>query len=548
MLKRIKTIKITLTLLFTILAMRIVQIQYFKGDKFEVMASSQYKYTEKTNELNFNVLDSTGKNLMEYERKYMLVVDLITFKRNNNSTRVSSIYAFSYILKNYNEDYDISKMLISSNSSKVYLNLNKDSYDKLKLLKDVKGIYLYIYDEVNRNEAWKIENMITNFKLNKDEIKEAGSLEHNVYENTKSNKTPTVTFEKKLDGSMQEGNYSIDDTRINVRLTLDKDMQDSVRTILSEEKYKHYSEIGVTLVEADTGKIKVMVQKDEEKPNINLASTTENGYVPGSIFKLLTEEIAIDKGVFSPSSKFTCEFSEYSICKRSHGELTLEEALLISCNNIFAQVGKTIGWDSIEEYAKKQGIFEKVLNISGNGEVTGDFALPKIYEDGPRFLAIGQNMRITPLQATNMISTIINDGMYVKPNILEGYVDNYNNIISEIPIEKKQVIKKDTAKIMKEQMMKVVREEKGTGKNALVKGIETGGKTGTTTRMEPVKSKDGSKDVMEKHSDGWFAGYYKHKGKYYSLVVFVKDINEENQTGGGDAGPIFKEIVETFIK
>ncbi len=547
MLKRIKTIKIILTLLFVILVARILQIQYFKGNELEVIADSQYKYTEKINELNFNVLDSKGNDLVEYERRYMLAVDLITFKRNNNSTSVSSIYAFSYILKNCNQDYDLSKMLMSSNSSKIYLKLDKDTYDKLKLLKDVKGIYLYVYDEVNRNEAWKIENMITNLKSNK-EVKKVDSLEYNIYENTKSNKVPTVTFEKNLDGSMQDGNYSIDDERINVRLTLDKDMQDSVRTILSQDKYKHYNQIGITLVEAHTGKIKVMAQRDEEKPNINLASTTENGYVPGSIFKLLIEEIAINKGLFSIQSKFNCEFNEYSICKRAHGELTLEEALLISCNNIFAQVGKTIGWDTIEEYAKKQGIFEKVLNISGNGEVTGDFALPKIYEDGPRFLAIGQNMRITPLQATNIISTIINDGIYVKPNILEGYVDNYNNIINEIPIEENRVIKKETAKIMKDQMVKVVREEKGTGKNALVKGVETGGKTGTTTRMEPSKSKDESKDVMEKHSDGWFAGYYKHEGKYYSLVVFVKDINEDNQTGGGDAGPIFKEIVENFTK
>ncbi|MBU3195701.1 penicillin-binding protein 2 [Clostridium algidicarnis] len=547
MLKRIKTTKIILTLLFITLSVRILQIQYFKGNELEVIADSQYQYVEKINELNFNVLDSKGNDLVEYERRYVLAIDLITFKRNNNSTSVSSIYAFSYILKNYNQDYDLSKMLISSNSSKIYLKLDKDTYDKLKLLKDIKGIYLYVYDEVNRNEAWKIENMITNLKFNK-EVKKVDSLEYNIYENTKSNKIPTVTFEKDLDGSMQDGNYSVDDEKINVRLTLDKDMQASVRTILSQDKYKHYNQIGITLVEAHTGKIKVMAQRDEEKPNINLASTTENGYVPGSIFKLLIEEIAIDRGLFSTQSKFNCEFNEYSICKRAHGELTLEEALLISCNNIFAQVGKTIGWDTIEEYAKKQGIFEKVLNISGNGEATGDFALPKIYEDGPRFLAIGQNMRITPLQATNIISTIINDGIYVKPNILEGYVDNYNNIINEIPIEENRVIKKETTKIMKDQMVKVVREEKGTGKNALVKGIETGGKTGTTTRMEPSKSKDENEDVMEKHSDGWFAGYYKHEGKYYSLVVFVKDINEDNQTGGGDAGPIFKEIVENFTK
>ncbi|WP_032121838.1 penicillin-binding transpeptidase domain-containing protein [Clostridium amazonitimonense] len=546
--KRVKVVGISTTLVFILLILRIVQIQYFYSDRLEVMANSQYRYKENINELKFSVLDSKNRNLIEYNRKYILVIDPATFKRNNSSTEVNRIYAFNYILKNYNKDYDLATILESPNSARLYINLNKEAYEKLKAVKGIKGTYLYMYDEVQRSKAWKIENMITNFKYNKNDIKPENSLEGAIYLKTKDNNTPSVIFEKDVDGNINEGIYDIDESNMNIRLTLDKEMQEAVREILSAEKYKHYDQIGVTIVEANTGKIKVMAQKDESKPNINLASTTENGYVPGSIFKLLVEEVAIDRGLFLPQSKFTCELGKYSICKKAHGELTLEEALMISCNNIFAEVGKEIGWPVIEEYARKQGLFEKVLNIHGNGEVTGDFVLPTAYEDGPRLLSIGQNMRITPLQGANIISTIVNEGIYVKPTILEGYVDNYNNMLSKTPLEKTQVIKKNTAKIMKEQMIKVVRDEKGTGKSVYMEGVETGGKTGTTTRMEPIVSEENNKTIMEKHSDGWFAGYYKFKGQYYSMVVFVKDINEENQYGGSTAGPIFKEIVESLLK
>ena len=106
------------------------------------------------------------------------------------------------------------------------------------------------------------------------------------------------------------------------------------------------------------------------------------------------------------------------------------------------------------------------------------------------------------------------------------------------------------ATVVKNEFLRVVKDDKGTGKAAYVKNVELGGKTGTATRMEPKKDDNGEylKDekgnsVMEKRYDGWFAGYYKYKGKNYSMVVFVEDIANE-ESGGTIAAPIFKEIVE----
>lgn len=89
--------------------------------------------------------------------------------------------------------------------------------------------------------------------------------------------------------------------------------------------------------------------------------------------------------------------------------------------------------------------------------------------------------------------------------------------------------------------------ERGTGRLAKVKGLEMGGKTGSTERIEVIKSKDNNEEKKE-YSDGWFIGYFKAKDKYYSAIVFVKNIDKNTEGGGNTAAPIFKDVVEKVIK
>ena len=49
--------------------------------------------------------------------------------------------------------------------------------------------------------------------------------------------------------------------------------------MLNSDKNKDFTQIGVVLMEASTGKIKAMVQKDDSKPNVNLGVATNNGFL-----------------------------------------------------------------------------------------------------------------------------------------------------------------------------------------------------------------------------------------------------------------------------
>jgi cell division protein FtsI/penicillin-binding protein 2 len=140
------------------------------------------------------------------------------------------------------------------------------------------------------------------------------------------------------------------------------------------------------------------------------------------------------------------------------------------------------------------------------------------------------------LAATN---SIVNDGVYVKPYIVESILDVDDNLVKNFDTEKKKVFSKTTSKIIKNSMLEVV--NKGTGMNAQVKGVEIGGKTGSAT--------SGTGDTVH----GWFVGCFTINNKKYSMSVFVPNIPKEGENGeelggGNTAAPIFREIVKNIIE
>lgn len=493
-----------------------------KSDQYVSIAMNQYNLDYNTSNLNYRLLDNDFEDLIKYNTKYIVEVKSNIFKNFNNNIEMEKILTFTSILKNYNQDFDLIKKFQENPGYNFKFEVDKYTYEKLKTVEDINGIYLYEYDEVNDKEAWSIENILIK------EISEQLTNE-NYHDYIENNIYPTIDF-----NNSKSGEEVVNASNNNFRLTIDKDIQEGVENILKDEKYNQFDSIAVAISEATTGEIKVLTQKNEYNPNIILGSTTV-GYVPGSIFKLVVAEAAIDSGIFTSNDKFSCENSRYDLCKHRHaGNLTMEEALAVSCNNIFAEIGREIGWDLMKNYAEEQGFFKKVLGFSDLREVSGTYAEPKAYEDGPLFLSMGQNMLIEPLQSLSIINTILNNGIYKELNLVKQVVNENNETIEEFNYDSERVLKKDTANVLKDMLINTVKN--GTGKHIYIKNIETGVKTGTTERFN-------GEDYV---SDGWVLGYFKHRNKYYSMFVFVENINEEGQYGGNTAGPIFKDIVEYF--
>ena len=522
--KRIKQVKIILITLLTLLIARLVVI--INDTKIISASASNYNESEIIRNENYKLLDVNYEEIIDCETKFMLVIDKDTFLLNNAVQNADEILTFYYIMED--DKFGFSFYDINKASGKIKYEISKSAYEQmLGIVENLKGVYMYKYNEVGEIATWSIENILKStqaFSNNKDKSK--NSLEVFIGESTKNNTTDMVTFEKSEDGTYNEKKSKNKNININIQLTLDKKLQKITREILSKEEFVNFPNAGAVIIELDTGKILSMAQKDETQPNLITGGGQISGYEPGSIFKILTLEAAMDYLNIDLNDKQVCKGEK---CNKSHGELTILEAFKVSCNEVFAKLGAEIGAEKLINFAKNQGLFQNLLglDVESGMEIIGTYNENGNVED----LSIGQSMQVNLLQMTSIISTIINDGQYVKPYILDKFVDDDNNTLESFGEEKIKVISKDISDNVKYAMNQTVLS--GTANILNIEGIEVGAKTGT------AEGNDGDSIY------GWFVGYCNINNKYYSIGVFVPNIEKiggEN-TGGSTAGVIFRDIV-----
>jgi len=506
-----------------ILTARLFVLQIYPSEK--VQSSYQNHQEENISNMNYMILDTNGKDLMKYDKKYVLVIDTKPFSLNNYEETLEDLMALNFIMKSENPEFNYTDIM--KQSGKIYYNISEDTYNKINNLKNVKGIYTYITDEVDTKKAWSVGNMLSNIS---DEEHVAGSLEDELYNYLKDNEKPKSEFYLDNRAVYAKQTVSISDNNKNLKLTIDKDIEDKVRAVLDKPEYSYLNNIGISIMESDTGKIRAMVQKDESAANINLG-IQQIGYEPGSIYKVITLGAALDMGLININDTFV---GTGKIDKEVYGKLTVEQAFEKSCNDIFAQIGSMVGYEKLMEYSEAQGLYDRVLNLqSGNtNEATG---VKPSEEAGINNISIGQCMNVTPVQMLGAINTVVNNGVYEKPYIIESILDKDDNVVKEFNTDKKRVYSDTTAKLIKNSMRQVV--IKGTGIKAYIGDLDIGGKTGSATG-------NGGQ------THGWFAGYFSIGEKNYTMVVFTPEIeslkgaNNQDLGGGDTAAPIFKDIVK----
>lgn len=482
--------------------------------------------SEKISDCKFRVLDTTGKDLMNYKKKYILVIDKKPFSLNNYEETLEDLMALNFIMKSEEPSFNYTDIVKSSGKS--YYYISEETYKKINKLKNIKGIYTYIYDETDKSLGWSVGNLISS--LCNNEIEEdlpKDSVDEIIKRNTLENKFPKDEFS--LDNKSQYVKNSISSNNKNLELTIDKEMNDKVCELLNDKKYDYLKNIGVLIMESDTGKIRVMAQKDESQPNVNLA-IEGSGFEPGSVFKLITVGAALDKGLITMDQVFNCTGK---ICKHAiHGKLTVNQAIVSSCNDIIAQIGNEVGYDTLMDYAERAGLFKEVLGIFDEGHKES-LGLKPTKESGINNISIGQCMTVTPVQVLGFTNSIVNDGVYIKPYIIDKIIDDDDNVLETLETKKERIFSSTSSKLLKKSMINVV--ENGTGVKAKTEGILIGGKTGSATSSNNT-------------THCWFSGFFKLKGKTYTMTVFVPDaINVDDERGGGDiSAPIFSEVVKNL--
>lgn len=274
------------------------------------------------------------------------------------------------------------------------------------------------------------------------------------------------------------------------------------------------------------------------------SAMTEYSFEPGSVVKVITFSILLDKGLISPYEMVNGYNGRYQLGKKvitdehKFDRLTAEEVIVHSSNIGISQLAQKLsGYDFNEGlqafgFSKRSTpdlIFERMGSIPSSKRLDSE-----IYR---ATCSYGYGMNANLMQLVRAYTTFNNNGKISTPKIVNNFVDEYKR---EIPIadeEQIQIIKSATAQRVKEILIKTVNE--GTGIKAKTPGLEVGGKTGTAHIVE-----DG--EYVKKYNTA-FMGFANDESNNYTIGTIVIQ-PKKSQFAAQTAVPVFKAAVDIMIE
>lgn len=174
-------------------------------------------------------------------------------------------------------------------------------------------------------------------------------------------------------------------------------------------------------------------------------NATQEKTAPGSTYKMVSSIAGLTEGVITGSTYLNCSgiFDKVTPSPKcwaypnAHGELTIVDALKVSCNNFFYEVGYELGTDAEGNYDSDLGV-EKLAKYAkefGLGETSGleiPESEPQISDQYAVQSAIGQGTNnYTVSQLNRYVATVANRGTVYKLTLIDKTTDSNGKIIKE---------------------------------------------------------------------------------------------------------------------
>ena len=284
---------------------------------------------------------------------------------------------------------------------------------------------------------------------------------------------------------------------------------------------------------------------DPAKPLFN--RVIQSQLAPGSTFKPFVALAALESGAIDENFTVHCAgsatfYGRSFKChkKTGHGTVNLHSAIAQSCDVYFYNVGKLTGIDTIAKYAQMAGLGRKTgIDLPGEKEGVVPSSAWKIrnyrekwYEGETISVAIGQGaVTVTPLQLAYAYSGLLNNGVWMRPHILD---DGHPPVVEHTA----EINPLNLAKVL-DGMCAVVNEG-GTGASVHMNDIVLCGKTGTAQRAsnDLLKTKLGEEAFRD---DAWFVGFATRLNPEIVVVALY-----ENGMHGPLAAPIVRDVIKAF--
>ena len=569
--KMVKAMFISFLILIFLIG-RLAFLQFFDGNRLQVLAYEQQVQQRAINAKRGTIYDSTGK--------YELAVSSTVFSITVNPTNISKEdkeKVSKALAEIFELDYEKVLKKVSKRSSieTIVKKVEEEKADKLREWMIANNIEKGINIDEDTKRYYPYSNLASQFigfcgsdNQGLDGI-EAKYNEILAGKNGAIYRATDATGEKiGADGE----NYTAPIDGKGIKLSIDMTIQSIVEKHLAEACIDNKCTDGGNIVAMNpkTGDILAMatypsynlnepytINNEELKQNWENIEQKEktkalqgmwrnkaisDTYEPGSVFKLITASASLEEGItdtdnngeFCCTGGITVGGARIKCWRyyRPHGSESLRQGLMNSCNPVFIGLGQKLGVNTYYSYLNKFGLLSKT-GINLPGEANSIFV--KQEKCGPVELAtisFGQRFEITPIQLVTAISSIVNGGNLLTPRVVKSVIDTKTGEEQEIPVDTRATsISKKTSEKVLSMMESVVAE--GTGKNAKVEGFRVGGKTGT--------SEDGVNTGKYVTS---FCGVAPIEDpQIVCLVTLYNPTGEGGHQGGGVAAPVGGKVL-----
>jgi len=288
----------------------------------------------------------------------------------------------------------------------------------------------------------------------------------------------------------------------------------------------------------------------DDSPLLNRA--TQGLYVPGSVFKIVTATAGLDSGSITPQTTYENQPEEYETGFLVQGfrirdfprrfqtdhPLDFYEATEVSSNIWYAHTGLATGPDAMQEYARRYGFGDRIpfdlptspSQVTGGGGPFGGFRDQVELANA----AYGQaEVLVTPLQMCLVASTIANDGLMMRPKLVDELRAADGSVTALGPSSWTQVLNPFLAQAIGDAMQLAVEGEFGQvlAGGAKVPGVPTAGKSGTAQLGGDAPP----------HS--WFIGYAPADNPQIAVAVIV----EGGGAGAQRAVPMGGQLMSSYL-
>lgn len=345
-----------------------------------------------------------------------------------------------------------------------------------------------------------------------------------------------------------------------VKLTIDKNIQAFAERELAKlmagqgtnMEGKIPKNASILVMEPSTGKMLAIASAPTFDPNnyqeYNASArrniAIQNGYEPGSTFKIVTLAAALEEKVISTKEIFHDSGYATILGKKircwkagGHGTQTMVEVVENSCNPGFIEMGQRLGIDKFYKYLTAFG-FGKKTGIEMSGEAKGILAnKKKATALDLATMSIGQTNNVTPIQLLTAVSAVANGGTLLAPQLVEEITSSTGEVIT--PYKKEvvgRVIKEETAKLEREILESVVTN--GTGRRTFLPGYRVAGKTGTAQKVANGAYIQGEYVAS-------FIGFAPADNPRLAILVVIDGVPFY---GGVVAAPVFQSVMLDSLK